>query len=91
MVVRYYVGSAEMKWTHKDKLEQIWIRRELGDELFEAIQQDWCRVEILRSDSQSLPGDTYKRCDVYVYIEEEDQRATLFALKYSQVRLTEKV
>jgi hypothetical protein len=40
--MRYYVGSAEMKWSHKDRMEQIWIQRELGDKLFEEIQQDWC-------------------------------------------------
>jgi hypothetical protein len=36
-----------------------------------------------------LPGDTYKRCDIYVTID-DTPRATLFALKYSQVRLTQK-
>ena len=80
--MRFYIGSAEMKWSHKDRMEQIWIQRELGDKLFEEIQQDWCEVVIYRTNSQSLPGDTYKRCDVYVDIE-DTPRATLFALQFS--------
>ena len=80
--MRYYVGTCEMKWSHKDRMEQIWIQRELGDELFKEIQQDWCKVVILRTDSQSLPSDTYKRCDIYVDIE-DTPRATLFALQFS--------
>lgn len=66
--MRYFVGSCEMKWSHKDRMEQMWIQRELGDKLFEEIQQDWCEVVIHRTNSQSLPGDTYKRCDIYVDI-----------------------
>jgi|TARA_B110000503_G_C6994725_1_gene348910 hypothetical protein len=81
--MRYYVGKAEMKWSHKDQLEQIWIQRELGDKLFEEIQQEWYNVVIIRTGSQALPGDTYKRCDVYVDIKDEN-RALLFALKYPQ-------
>ena len=80
--MRFYVGSAEMKWSHKDRMEQIWIQRELGDDLFEEIQQDWYNVVILRTNSQSLPGDTYKRCDVYVDVEDENY-ALLFAIKFS--------
>jgi hypothetical protein len=84
--MRYYVGTAEMKWSHKDEMEQLWIRRELGEELFEEIQSH--SIVILRSNSQSLPGDIYKRCDVYVDIE-DDRHATLFALKFSKVRKVE--
>ena len=89
--MRYYVGTCEMKWSHKDRMEQIWIQRELGDELFKEIQQDWCKVVILRTDSQSLPSDTYKRCDIYVDIE-DTPRATLFALQFSdKIRKVERV
>jgi len=86
--MRFYVGSAEMKWSHKDRMEQIWIQRELGDELFEEIQQDCYTIVILRTNSQSLPGDIYKRCDVYIDIEDE-KRALIFALKFSKVRKVE--
>jgi hypothetical protein len=89
--MRYYVGTCEMKWSHVDRMEQIWIQRELGDELFKEIQQDWCKVVILRTDSQSLPGDIYKRCDIYVDIE-DTPRATLFALQFSdKIRKVERV
>ena len=89
--MRFYIGSCEMKWSHKDRMEQIWIQRELGDKLFEEIQQDWCEVVIHRTNSQSLPGDTYKRCDIYVDIEDNPQ-ATLFALKFShKIRKVERV
>ncbi len=84
--MRFYVGSAEMKWSHKDRMEQIWIRRELGDELFEEIQ--WHTILILRTNSQTLPGDTYKRCDIYVDVEDE-KWALLFALKFSKARKVE--
>ena len=86
--MRFYLGSCEMKWSHKDEMEQLWIRRELGDELFEEIQ--WHTIVILRSNSQSLPGDTYKRCDIYVDVE-DDRHATLFALKFSKARKVELV
>ena len=89
--MRYFVGSCEMKWSHKDRMEQMWIQRELGDKLFEEIQQDWCEVVIHRTNSQSLHGDTYKRCDIYVDIEDNPQ-ATLFALKFShKIRKVERV
>ena len=77
-----------MKWSHVDRIEQIFIQRELGDELFEEINQEWCNIVIVRSNSQSLPGDIYKRCDVYVDIEDE-KRAILFALKFSKIRKVE--
>ena len=80
--MRFYLGSCEMKWSHKDRMEQIWIQRELGDDLFEEIQQDCYEVVILRSNSQSLPGDAYKRCDIYVDIKDR-HRAFMFALKHS--------
>ena len=77
-----------MKWSHEDQMEQLWIRRELGDDLFKEIQEHHYTVVILRSKSQSLPGDTYKRCDIYVDIE-DDRHATLFALKFSKARKVE--
>jgi len=87
--MRFYVGTCEMKWTHEGDIEQLWIRRELGDELFKEIQQDYYKPVILRSDSQTLPGDVYKRVDVYVDIEDA-YRATLFALRFTRARKVEK-
>lgn len=88
--MRFYLATVEMKWEHTGKTEQLWIKCKLGDELFEEIQQDWYKVVILRSNSQSLPGDMYKRCDIYVDIEDE-RRATLFALKFSKMRKVEQL
>jgi hypothetical protein len=86
--MRFYLGNCEMKWSHKDRMEQIWIQRELGDELYAEIQQKCYKIIVLRTNSQSLPGDTYKRCDIYVDIE-DDYRATLFALKFSKIHKVE--
>ena len=88
--MRFYLDTVEMKWKHEGKTEQLWIKYKLGEELFEEIQQDWCKVVILRSNSQSLPGDMYKRCDIYVDIEDE-RRATLFALKVSNLQKVEQL
>lgn len=77
-----------MKWTHEGDMEQLWIRRELGYELFNEILQDYYKLVILRSNSQTLPGDIYKRVDVYVDIECA-HRATLFALRFTQARKVE--
>lgn len=78
---------AEMKWSHKDRMEQLWIQRELGDELFKEINQGYCEIKIFRSESHI---DGYKRCDVYVDIDDE-KRATWFALKFPQATAVEKI
>lgn len=82
--MRYYLGSIECKVYHVDQLEQLWIRRKLGDELFEEIQQDYCTVILLRSNPVGLPSDIYKRIDVYVEIEDA-YRQTLFVIKFPNV------
>ena len=88
--MRYYVGTCEMKWSHVDRMEQIWIQRDLGDELYKEINQPWCKPVLLRSNSQTLPADIYKRVDIYVDIE-DDRHATLFALRFSKVRKLETI
>jgi hypothetical protein len=79
-----------MKWSHVDRMEQIWIQRKIGDELYKEINQPWCRLVLLRSNSQTLPADIYKRVDIYVDIQDE-RHATLFALKFSKIRKLEAV
>lgn len=89
--MRYYLGQCEYKWTHADThMEHIWIRRELGDDLYKTIESNNWDWSLLRSSSTSLPGDTYCRCDIYVNID-DSKNATLFALKYSQAKLLEKI
>ena len=84
--MRYYLGTCEYKWTHKNQaMEQIWIRRELGDDLYLMVEENNWEWVLLRSESQTLPSDIYCRCDIYAEIPDSKQ-ATLFALKFSNVK-----
>lgn len=84
--MRYYLGTCEYKWSHsKTDMEQIWVRRELGDELFRTVESNDWEWTLIRSNSTHLPGDTYCRCDIY--IETDDSKAaTLFALKFPKAK-----
>ena len=64
-------------------MEDIWVRRELGDKLFLQCNQPGFEIVYTRSNSQTLPGDMYCRCDIYVDVEDSKQ-ATLFAIQYSE-------
>tara|TARA_R110000851_G_C12832424_1_gene540819 strand:+ start:211 stop:480 length:270 start_codon:yes stop_codon:yes gene_type:complete len=87
--MRYYLGNCEYKWTHKNtQMEILWVRRELGDDIFEAVESNGWKWTLLRSESQTMPGDIYCRCDIYAEIPDSKQ-ATLFALKFSNVRKVE--
>ena len=89
--MRYYLGSCEYKWSHADSsMEQIWIRRELGEELYKTIESNDWKWKLMRSNSQTLPSDIYCRCDIYIQIPNTKQ-ATHFVLKYPQAKLVEKV
>lgn len=67
-------------------MEQMWVMRELGTELYKFVEsQDW-EWKLLRSKSQSLPDDIYCRCDIYVEIPDTKQ-GTLFALKYPTAKM----
>ena len=89
--MRYYLASCEYKWTHAHTaMEHIWIRRELGDELYKTVESKGWEWKLLRSESQTVPGDIYCRCDIYVEVPESKQ-ATLFALKYSNIKKVEQV
>ena len=87
--MRFYLASCEYKWTHSNtSIEQIWIQRELGDELYKTIESNNWELKLLRSNSQTLPEDIYCRCDVYVEIPDTKQ-GTMFVLKYPQARKVE--
>ena len=80
-MTRYYLSSCEYKWTHAHSdMEHIWVRRELGEELFAQCNQPGYELDYIRSNSQTLPEDAFCRCDVYVDITDQKQ-AVLFALK----------
>jgi len=88
--MRCYLGQCEYKWTHADtSMEQLWIMRELGKELYTTIESNGWKWKLLRSDSQTLPGDIYCRCDIYIEIPDTKQ-GTMFVLKYPKLKLVEK-
>jgi len=89
--MRYYIATCEYKWTHKNEaMERIWIQREVGDALYRTVEENNWEWVLLRSESQTLPGDIYCKCDIYVEIP-NSKEATLFALKYSKATLMEKI
>jgi hypothetical protein len=91
VVVKYYLGSCEYKWTHAHtQLEHTWVRRELGDELFEQCNQDGFNLDYIRTASGSLPSDIYCRCDIHLDVNDGKDH-TLFALKYAQVAKVEQI
>jgi hypothetical protein len=84
--MRYYIGSCEYKWSHaKTSMEQMWVMRELGTDLYKLIEQQNWEWKLIRSNSQTLPDDVYCRCDIYVEIPDSKQ-GTLFALKFPQAQ-----
>ena len=87
--MKYFLGQCEYKWKHADsRMEQIWIQRELGDELYKTVESNNWEWKLQRSNSQTMPEDIYCRCDIYAEIPDSKQ-ATLFALKFSNVRKVE--
>jgi hypothetical protein len=79
--MRYYLATCEYKHSHvRKKMEDIWVRRELGDELYKQCNQPGFNLVYIRSNSQSLPGDVFCRNDIYVDVEASKQ-ALLFALR----------
>ena len=83
--MRFFIGQCEYKWSHaKTKMENMWVMRELGQDLWKQCNQDGFKLKYSRSNSQTLPGDTYCRCDIYVDVDDHKE-GTLFAIKYSEV------
>jgi hypothetical protein len=66
-------------------MEQMWIQRELGTELYKLIESNGWEWKLLRSNSPTLPEDIYCRCDIYVEIPDSKQ-GTLFALKFPKAQ-----
>jgi len=66
-------------------MEQMWVMRELGTDLYKLIEQQNWEWKLIRSNSQTLPDDVYCRCDIYVEIPDSKQ-GTLFALKFPQAQ-----
>ena len=80
--MRYYLSSCEYKWAHADThMEHVWVMREVGKETYEFIESNNWEWTFLRSKSQTIPGDIYCRCDIYVEVPDSKQ-GTVFVLKY---------
>jgi hypothetical protein len=71
-------------------MEQMWVMREIGSEIYKFIETNGWKWKLLRSESQTIPGDIYCRCDIYVDIPDTKQ-ATFFVLKYPKAQLVEAV
>jgi len=67
-------------------MEKIWVRRELGEELFKTVEENcWCWV-LMRSNSITLPSDIY--CRTLVYVDTNDDKLdTHFTLKFPQAQV----
>ena len=68
-------------------MEQMWVRREVGDELYKSVETNGWQWKLLRSSSTSLPGDVYCRCDIYVELD-DSKSATLFRLSFPNTKET---
>jgi hypothetical protein len=88
--MRYHLGQIEYKWTHAGTdMEQLWIQRELGDELFNTVEDNRWKWILLRSNSTSLPSDIY--CRTLIQVESNDDKLdTHFILKFPQAKPLEK-
>ena len=87
--MRYLLGSCEYKWSHtaeqgNERMEQIWVRRELGEDLYKEINENDYTLVLLKSDG--FVADTYCRCDIYVDID-DDNEGLLFGIKYGKQRI----
>ena len=87
--MRYYLGQCQYKWSHtaeqgNERMEQIWIRRELGEELYKEINQKDYNLVLYRSNG--VVPELYCRCDIFVDIDNDDQ-ALLFEIKYGKQRI----
>lgn len=84
--MRYYLGTCEYKWSHKDTAsEQLWVRREVGDDLFRTVESNNWSWTLLRSNSNTLPSDVYCRCDIFVD-SNDDKLDTHFTLKFPRAK-----
>lgn len=80
----FWICYIECKLHHNERMEDIWIRREVGDDLWYTMNQDWCNIVKRQKVPNSLPSDVFKGVDVYLEIE-DSKRSSWFALAYPAV------
>lgn len=90
--MRYYLGTCEYKWSHtaaqgNEHMENIWVRREIGEDLYNEISQKNYTLVLLHSNG--IVEDIFCRCDIYVDIKNERQ-ALLFGIKHTKAKRIEK-
>ena len=79
--MRFYLATCEFKWTHVGtRMENVWVQRELGDELYRQCNTTGFTLHMQHTASQTLPSDVYCSCDIYVDVEDE-REAVLIALR----------
>lgn len=91
--MRYYLGSCEYKWSHtaahgNAHMENIWVRRELGEELYQEISEKAYTLVLLHSGG--IVEDLFCRCDIYVDIDNE-REGFLFGIKFAKAKRIERV
>ena len=70
--MRQLVCTLEYKWSHQDTaMEQLWIRREIGDRKFRELQKYPYTVE--HEPSKTLPADVYCEARVWVTVPDDAQ------------------
>ena len=81
--MRFFVGQTEYKWTHKgQRVEQLWVRREVGEELYKEVETRNWHWALIHSQSQI---DHFCRCDIYVDTD-NSKYATLFPIKFPHIK-----
>jgi len=60
----------------------LWIRRAVGDEIFNEVEDNNWDWHLVRTPSMGIPGDIYCDCGIYVSVP-HSKEGTIFSLKYS--------
>ena len=80
--MRYYLGYCDFKWTHVDThMEHIWVRRQVGDEIYALVESNSWQWHLDRQSTPSLPEETYCRCSIHVDVPHTPE-GTHFKLKH---------
>jgi len=82
--MKYALGYIDCKVSYEKRMQLIWVRQKLGDELFKEINQDWCEIELVEELHPTLPDDLFKRVNIFVKVDQSYKQALLFPVKYGE-------
>jgi hypothetical protein len=68
----------------------MWIRRELGEEIFKTIELNGWQYKLKHINSRFLPEDTYCECKIFVDLPDSPE-TTHFLIKHPNVVRMEKI